>query len=499
MDGIKNAFTDPIKALRSDGKARYVELDKCFARVDEPRGIKYGGGHRVKAIRIKDNWQQMSNQYTSTYQQLYDYTTTEVFNGTTRTISSGVAAYEPSIGGDENPMQTIKQVVDKLPLGPASYGAIEMPVLDAFFPAPQVGYSKITVRTPSAVTPNAGRKQRAGTGRKVTEFYTAKDFPVYYNNTSFDPSTDKQEHDGSTSAFFYKYAYDSRAMSQGFIVELNDMHGKLKTETTYADNDSTQQISRTEQYYRNTGVTGPSDQFDVVASNGAISSGNIGIDVELMTDTREFSVKSSSLEIQAQVDLFPVFLPFWIPFIWPVSGNSENTYRAVTTTKVINYHSVLDSVVAIDKGSLVSTKNLLYDAETGQVVVKRMNNEFEQPVFSTTYPAWWAYSGMSPAYRNLNMTFTGVNFSQGRITSGTDQSHFESGDELLVTNQGALGTGCDASQASAPVLRCGSWTPPKTAVLLTNTVLICMFLDSLGKPFTRTPSICALSAAGKEI
>ncbi len=52
----------------------------------------------------------------------------------------------------------------------------------------------------------------------------------------------------------------------------------------------------------------------------------MGIDIELMTDTREFSVKSSSLEVQAQLDLFPVIFPIWLPFIWPVVGNSENTY-----------------------------------------------------------------------------------------------------------------------------------------------------------------------------
>ncbi len=60
----------------------------------------------------------------SIYGKLYDYTTTETFNGVTRTISSGVASYEPGIGSEENPFQSIVQVSNKLPMGLAAYGAI---------------------------------------------------------------------------------------------------------------------------------------------------------------------------------------------------------------------------------------------------------------------------------------------------------------------------------------------------------------------------------------
>jgi hypothetical protein len=145
LAGLRDAFTDPVNAMRKDGKAMHTDLSKCFVRLNDPDGFKYGGGHRVKSVILKDNWNTMTGQYTSSYGQQYDYTTTENFNGTTRTISSGVASYEPSIGGEENPWQTIMQVEDQLPMGPTSYGAVEMPVLDAFFPAPVVGYSKVTV------------------------------------------------------------------------------------------------------------------------------------------------------------------------------------------------------------------------------------------------------------------------------------------------------------------------------------------------------------------
>ncbi len=449
LDNLKEAFGNPVNYLRSQGMAQTVITGQCFARLNDPDGFKYGGGQRVKFVKLKDNWQKMTGQFNSTYTQTYDYTTTEVFNGATRTISSGVAAYEPGIGGDENPFQTIVQVQDKLPLGPTSYGAIEMPVLEAFFPAPMVGYSQVTVRSVSSIPPGAQQKSRSGIGRQVTQFYTAKDYPVYYSNTPLDPATDLEAHDASTTNFFHKYAFDSRALSQGFLVANNDMHGKLRSQTSYAANDTTLKVNYTENFYRNTGTNGLNETFPFVsaAQGGVISSGNLGVDIELMTDTREFTVQSSSEEIQAQVDLFPIFLPIWLPFIWPVSGSSENNYRAVTTTKVIGYHAVLDSVVVYDKGSMVSTKNLLYDSETGDVVVTRTNNEFNQPIYSTTYPAWWAYDGMGPAYRNLEVRYnnpdTPLNFTNGQLLSTNfDITQFVSGDELLITSNAPTAPNC---------------------------------------------------------
>lgn len=489
LDAMRSAFTNPIKFFKGDGKASTVKTAQSFVRLNDPDGFKFGGGHRVKSIILKDNWDKMTGQYNSTYGQTYDYTTTENFNGKDRIISSGVASYEPTIGGEENPFQTMVQVSDKIPLGPTSYGAIEMPVLDAFFPAPSVGYSKVTVRSLQSIGYNAAtHKSRSGIGKQVSEFFTAKDYPVRYSNTSLDPQSDLQSHAASTLSFFNKYQYDYRALSQGFQVQTNDMHGKLKSQSSYPDNDTSSPISFTQNYYSNTGNNGLSQKYQFVQASqgGQVISGNMGIDIELMTDAREFSVKSNSREIQAQLDLFPVIWPWWLPTIWPVTGNSENTYRAVTTTKVITYHSMLDSVVVIDKGSQVSTKNLIYDAETGNVVVNRTNNEFDQPFYSTTYPAYWAYSGMGLAYKNIGATFKNVTFSDGRLISGADATLFESGDELLVL--GASNTATDCHPVTPEVTRLWAYDTAKNSSPLTdpNKVNNMLFMDSAGNLYTNS-------------
>lgn len=507
LKGMLSSFgeflKDPGTKFRESSMAQSVTLARSFVRLNDPDGLKYGGGHRVKSVKVKDNWQAMTGQFNSEYGQVYDYSTTEIFNSKPRNISSGVASYEPSIGGEENPFQTIEQVANKLPLGPTSYGAIEMPVLDAFFPAPVVGYSKVTVRSIKRTDLPSGKTPRSGIGRQVTEFYTARDFPVYYNHTSIDPASDKQLHQSNLGIFFYKYAFDSRALSQGFVVETNDMHGKLKSQASYAENDPTLRVNYTENFYRNTGSKGLNDKFDFVYNSlgGEIRQGNMGIDIELMTDTREFSVTSTSLEIQGQVDLFPVIFPFWLPFIWPVSGDSEDTYRAVTTTKVISYHGILDSMVVIDKGSQISTKNLVYDAETGQVLVKRTNNEFDQPVYNTSYPAWWAYSGMGPAYRNTDLVRTGVAFHDGKITSIAQQDLnkiIESGDELYLINPGSTpGDNCGTKLESGNQVVLWAFDMKKNTQALTNPTPEWVFMDTLGRPYTKDNVSFRIVRSGK--
>ncbi len=505
LNAYTTAFKDPARVLRERGKAQFVDLTKSFVRLNDPDGYKYGGGHRVKSVRLKDNWKAMTGQFTSVYGQTYEYNTTENFGGIPRTISSGVASYEPSIGGEENPFQTILSVQNKLPMGPTTYGATELPILDAFFPAPVVGYSKVTVR--SLRRNHVDSVSRSGIGRQVTEFYTAKDFPVYVNQTSLEGGSDKQSHQNSLGIFWYKYSYDSRALSQGFLIETNDMHGKMKSQSSYGAKDTMQRLNYTENFYRNTGSMGLDEKFDFIsnADAGNVTQGNMGIDVELMTDTREFSTKSFSTEVQGQVDLFPVLFPFWLPFIWPVRGESENTYRAVTTTKVVNYHSIVDKVLVIDKGSAVTTNNDVYDSETGAVVVNRTNNEFDQPVYTVNYPAYWAYGGMGLAYKNIDGIFTNVNFLNGSILSfaegvSSDVSKiFESGDEIFILDPGGPPTGaCVSLASSVSVKRLWAYDTDKTTGnALTNAGAPIIFIDSTGTPYNRNGARIRIIRSGK--
>jgi hypothetical protein len=105
--------------------------------------------------------------------------------------------------------------------------------------------------------------------------------------------------------------------------------------------------------------------------------------------------------------------------------------------KIVNRYGILDSVLHMEKGSKVTTRNLIYDGETGDVVLTQTNNEFDDPVYNFSYPAHWAYTGMAPAYQNIGTLLKGVNFRKGIMLYPNKQRvpverYFESGDELLV-------------------------------------------------------------------
>ncbi|HET6255011.1 MAG TPA: hypothetical protein VFE32_13100 [Puia sp.] len=479
--GWKNAVTE----MRSAGKASTVSLSTSFVRLCSPTYCKYGGGHRVKRIVLKDNWDKMAGEYLSTYGQDYDYTTTQDIDGVPTTISSGVASYEPGIGSEENPFREIVQFEDKLPLASAQYGAIEMPVTEAFYGAPVVGYSQVTVRSIHRTGTHGDSAVRSAIGRQVTQYYTAKDFPVF---STYTPMNTIDYHHAPAFNFFHKETIDQRTTSQGFLVVTNDMHGKLRSQTVYSEGDPNTPLSYTIHTYKNTGGNGLNDLVPFVRNDqgGAISDGNIGVDMELMTSVREYDAQSHGMDDQANVDVFTFApIPIFAVLLYPLSSLVQNTYKEVNTTKLINYHAIEDSVIVNDKGSVVSTKTMLYDAQTGSPVVTRTRNEFNDPIYNITYPAYWAYSGMGPAYSNIGMMFRGVGFENGRIVSGvSDQSVFESGDEVYITNYSGAKVGCPDPSLYTTKLWVYDTTKNSNSLTMHASERVLMFIDSAGRPFS---------------
>lgn len=501
LTSLKDAFDNVDEQMRSEPKARTIELAKSFVRLANPVKMKYGGGVRVKSVRVRDNWNKMTGQYTSVYGQDYDYTTTEKINGIETNISSGVASYEPGIGSEENPFREIISFSNKLPLASAQYGAIEMPMLEGLYPSPNVVYSKVTVRSIHRKGTHGDSTLRSAIGKQVTEFYTAKDYPSY---STYTPMEVKDYNKNPFFSFFYKEVINRRTISQGFLVETNDMHGKMKSQLAYSESDEKTPLSASYYTYKNTGKNGLNDKVDFVYNNeqGAVRAGNMGVDVELMTDVREFSVKSDGFNGQLQVDLFTfamVVVP--LPTFFPLKTYVENMYRAVTCTKLINYHAIEDSVIVMDKGSVVSTKTIAYDAETGRPVVTKTNNEFNDPIYNISYPAYWAYSGAGLAYQNINMEFTGANFNDGVIaipgmTNADISNYFESGDELYITHPGSGSPSCIPASANN-IVKLWAYDPAKNNGSFTNTVKNLVFMDKDGYRYTKSNVNFKIMRSGK--
>jgi hypothetical protein len=446
MGNIQRAATGFFRYATDKNWCSEVDTTRSFVRLNNPYLKKYGGGLRVSKVEIDDYWDSMTTkrqapvpQLKAVYGQQYKYTTTELINGVATEISSGVANYEPVIGGDENPFRIPIEFTERSGIfGPADLMYTEEPLAESFFPAPSVGYSKVRVQT-------IHYDKKSANGYEESEYYTGRDFPTIVEYTPWDPESKL-----SYSSPWSPYRINNKnfvTLSQGFKVELNDMHGKMKSQRSYSMTND-QPLAYTQYYYRVEDDKAPRKRLSNTvmtadSASGFISTNSqIGKEVEIMVDLREQRTVTIAPTLSADVDV----LNWWLPVLVPTSGNGsfnrdESRYRSIAITKVINRYGILDSVVVMDKGSVVSTKNLVYDAETGEVLISRTNNEFDDPVYNMTYPAHWAYSGLGPAYKNQNAVVTGSTiryFKEGRAFTPTQflyrgETVFESGDELWVS------------------------------------------------------------------
>ena len=82
---------------------------------------------------------------------------------------------------------------------------------------------------------------------------------------------------------------------------------------------------------------------------------------------------------------------------------------------------------------------MLWDAMTGDVVLTQTQNEFDDPVYNLSFPAYWMYDGMGMAYQNdgtyLQSLATDAN---GMITNALIASLLTQGDELLDLGSGSI-------------------------------------------------------------
>jgi hypothetical protein len=465
------------------GWCKYADTTKSLVRLANPIYKKYGGGLRVKRVLIYDNWNSMTGQKESYYGQEYQYTKTEEIGGVKLNISSGVATYEPTIGNDENPFHIAMEYAEQSSILAPSYGKyIDNPVGESFYPSASVGYSK--VRVSSIHRKNA----KSATGFEETEFYTARDFPVYSDFTPFDRSSKKQFR--SPLRFFLRIDLRQHlTMSQGFRVELNDMHGKVKSQATYAENDTLNPISYTRNYYLTDGnIAKPrlSNKVTVLQkSNGEIvSNSEVAKDVELMVDMREQQSETFGVNVEINKEFFvipaiiPIFLaiPSWIP----LPNHDLKRFRSVTVMKIISRYGVLDSVVHYEKGSKISTKNIVYDSETGDVVLTRTQNEFDDPMYSFSYPAYQAYDALGLAYKNINAVINNIAIIDGRLSNTYYDKFFTGGDEVIITTS-ELNTKCDnTGYSTTPIQTHKLWAIEGAKIGKPNGIY---FIDRWGKLF----------------
>lgn len=410
--------------------ASSVKLEKSFARIGKMNGKKLGGGSRVKRIRMSDDWGEMVNGQRSTeYGQEYDYTTTRG----EQLISSGVAAYEPMVGADENPLRQPLKYVQGVKWTLDNFFYMEEPFGETLYPSPQVGYREVKVRSLGANgVPDPANKM----GWSSYEFYTAKDYPVAVSKTSLE----KDVHKPATWAKFMggKSVYEL-SMSQGYTVFLNDMHGKSKAEKVF--NQKGQLIASTEYKYfdeENGGSLKLKNVVDVVDSTGVITKNQvIGRNIEVFADMRESEMNNQGKSINLGLDVIP-FMNFTLPiphFPW-TQNDDYRLFRSASVVKTVEYYGVVKSVTKTINGSSSTASNLLFDQYTGQTVVTQSQNEFEDPVYSMSIPAYWMYGSMGMAYKTLGTLYKDFQTDEKGLPYAQFKSFLIPGDELVNVQTG---------------------------------------------------------------
>ena len=378
-----------------------------YIRLNVPDKIKYGGGSRVKALTIVDNW---SKSDTSYYKQEYFYGKTE--NG--KMISSGVAEYEPTVGAEENALRypVYDEVKGLFFVEDEMY--CEEPYGESYFPAANVGYSQVIVRTytPENVSFSTGGIQRH-------EFYTARDFPIVVSQTDLCSKVDPVPNVLQLITAGFKQE-SSSCYSQGYLIELNDMHGKPKSVSTIPYiplRDENELIPTVEQsaytskveyeYFTKTenGINKIDNKVDVLLGDNHVEKKTLGQSLDFFIDQRMNHSYSYGGGLSSQL-MFATYFPVLTGFsAMPSFDCFEETVKSVAVTKVIYNTGILKKTKVYNKGSIVTTENLQFDPYTGKPLLTSVTNEFEQPVYNYSMPAYWYYHNMGSAAENYRARY----------------------------------------------------------------------------------------------
>jgi len=401
---VVEIFKGPNHRLQVKQCGREFKPEKSWIRLLNPDRRKFGGGVRVKKLVMHDKWDEMTGNlsnslYKQQYGQIYSYTKED---GT----SSGVATFEPNMS-KENPFvepfydKEGDSKKDKL-VAPKEDNFVEKPIGESFFPSPTVTYSRVEVKNLERKNGEREVKSHA-TGSVVNEFYTSYDFPTIADYTDVSNNYDKTP---PLASILRINVRNHLTMSQGFVVHTNDMNGNIKNQWIYAEGQD-KPISGVEYKYNIDENNKLNNKLVTINKLGEIKPETIGVHYDAVNDFRENYSKFETRGANVNVNVFPLLIfPGVVVTVIPEFANHENILRMATTTKVIHSTGILKEKIAYDLGSKVSTENLAWNAETGQVLLTKTVNEYDDAYYNLNYPSHWYYDNMSEASKNLDIQST---------------------------------------------------------------------------------------------
>lgn len=414
------------------------ETYPSFVRIPDLDGCMYGGGHRVKKITTYDSWdvQSGATQPQGAYTINYSY---KLKDGR----SSGVATYEPLTGADENALRTLKDKYNGNNRYEYQMYNIETPMCEDYYPSPSVGYSNVTISSKPFLTESMDDSnfKKTGTGYSVYEFYTAKDFPVIEEAGTLQ---ERPHYHKIVPKLFKFKIYNICGFTQGYRVFTNDMHGKIKSVSSYKENEKTTGVdpvlvSREEYFYKTLSpynsqtVNRLNNTCKMIMPNGSEKNMEMGVTRDFFFEWVESQVDKNNVGVQSGLSQMGLW---WLPSAYPLIFGSKLQTKTLTSMKVIHQTGILERIVTSNDTKKAYKDLLGYDMATGQAIWSKNNNEFNNAVFEYVFPAHWSYSGMGLASSNYryNLNAVAVDANGNMVLTPADCAFLEPGDQLLSEN-----------------------------------------------------------------
>ncbi len=351
---------------------------KSILRLNEPNFTKFGGGHRVREIRYYDNWQNISGEYTSQYSWEYNYSTLIGRDS----YSTGVAAFEPMQIVDEDPFNEWITYTNIRKKFPDESKFIPGPIAYQLFPKPIVGYEEVDV-----VFLEAGDY-----GKSTTNYYTAKDFPTVFKKTTIDKTARVTENN-----FISGKVKEIFGFSQGYVVQTNDFHGKLRRAkiTKKGNGPLDILVSESEYEYYDMG-----EKLNLVDRSGEASLFDAAIEYDIHADSKYATDENNFIQAGLNFTLSWTLPVLFVPNFSPIfsMASRESSFYSHALIKHINYSSVLKRVKTNYLGSINTTQVIAFDKFSGMSVAEELNDEFDDKLYQVSYPSHWKYKEL----RELN-------------------------------------------------------------------------------------------------
>jgi hypothetical protein len=361
---------------------------------------KKGGGLRVKRLLTFD--QTGLDGTPVLYGSEYSY---RMRTNDGKIISSGVATTEPGAMREENIL------VDYLPREGQSLFSravsgldrkqAEGPLGESLLPGPSVGYSRVVVRNIHS--------GRTTPGFSISEFFTARDYPMQVKYTSLKPDNQFR----LIPLLLFTDQVNNTYATQGYSFLLNNMHGQVRRRATYPGNYPGHEVlsanlpsPTTEQkydYYQPARLPDadaaiqPGDYLPVVGEQSSPTQQQLnptqplypGREVDITSAQKAVKDNMVDINFETDTDVAIFFWPMFYATVFPCITRSQSELYTHVTTKVIRYPAVIRRIETTQDGIKHITENIAFDQLSGQPVQTRETDEFKGGyVHETTQAAW---------------------------------------------------------------------------------------------------------------